>query len=117
MNAENIERIRQTWALAAADADRTTMTFYTNLFRIDPSTKPLFKGDLTQQARKLAQTLGFIVDHLDDLDTLVPAAQDLAVRHVNYNVTEAHYASVGAALIATFQQLLGGRFSEADAQA
>ena len=112
-----IERLRRTWALAAADADRTSMTFYGTLFRLDPSTKPLFVNNLDLQGRKLAQTLSFIVDHLDDLETLIPAAEALAKRHVDYNVHQEHYASVGAALVQTLQDLLGSEFSNEDALA
>ena len=109
-----IERLRRTWALAAADADRTSMAFYAALFRIDPSTKPLFVSNLELQGRKLAQTLSFIVDHLDDLDSLIPAAEALAKRHVDYNVVQDHYASVGAALIQTLEDLLGPEFTHED---
>jgi nitric oxide dioxygenase len=103
------DRIRQTWALAAANPT-TAQVFYANLFRLDPTTKPLFVGDLEVQGRKLTQTLSFIVDHLEDMDVLVPAAQDLARRHVGYGTTEAQYASVGAALLMTLRQLLGPSF-------
>lgn len=108
---DTLSAIRGTWAMAAADPGRTAHVFYANLFRNDSSTKPLFVGDMELQGRKLTQTLNFIVDHLDELDVLVPAAEDLARRHVSYNVAEAQYASVGAALIATFHQLLGPVFT------
>ena len=112
--SDTIHRIRNTWALAAADPDRTARIFYANLFRMDATTKPLFVGDLQLQGRKLTQTLAFIVDKLDDPDALLPAAQDLARRHVTYGVSEAQYASVGAALVTTFKQLLGPQFSPED---
>ena len=69
------------------------------------------------QVRKLAQTLNFIVDNLHDEETLLPAAKDLAIRHVDYGVTADQYESVGAALIETLTQLLGPAFSEEDKQA
>ena len=115
--ADTVERIRASWSLAATDADRVARVFYSNLFRIDPSTKPLFVGDLTLQGRKLAQTLAFIVDHLDAPDVLMPAAVDLARRHVDYGVVPAQYASVGEALVTTLSQLLGASFTDEDAQA
>ena len=109
-----VERIRATWALAASDADTTARVFYGKLFRLDPTTKPLFVGDLALQGRKLTQTLTFIVDNLEDADVLYPAAIDLAQRHVAYGVQAAQYASVGSALMATFKQLLGPAFSPED---
>lgn len=108
------DRIRATWALAAADAPRVGRLFYSNLFRIDPSTKPLFIGDLDLQGRKLTSTLSFIVDALDDPDTLGPAAIELAKRHVSYNVAPHHYSAVGASLITTLKQLLGPAFGPED---
>lgn len=91
--------------------------FYANLFRIDVSTKPLFVGNLELQGRKLIQTLGFIVDHLDDADELLPAARDLAIRHVSYGVQPGQYDSVGTALIKTLKQLLGADFGPEDEKA
>ncbi len=110
-------RIRSTWAAAASDPSRLASLFYANLFRIDHSTRPLFVGDLVLQGRKLAQTLNFIVDNLHDEETLVPAAKELAIRHVDYGVTADQYGSVGAALIETLTQLLGPTFGEEDKQA
>ena len=111
---DSADRIRTSWAKAAALSDEFARAFYANLFRTDASTKPLFVGDLELQGRKLMQTLGFIVDHLDDTDALLPAARDLAIRHVSYGVTADQYHSVGAALIKTMKQLLGPEFSPED---
>lgn len=108
------DRVRMGWALAAAIPERTAQTFYANLFATDPSTRSLFRGDLQLQGKKLTATLGFIVDHLDDPDTLLDAARALAVRHVAYGVTPDQYATVGAALISTLQELLGADFSPED---
>ncbi|WP_084613692.1 globin domain-containing protein [Roseicyclus elongatus] len=114
---QRVGRVRATWALAAGDADRTARVFYSNLFRLDPTTKPLFVGDLDLQGRKLTQTLSYIVDHLEDADSLMPSAVELARRHVGYGVVADQYASVGAALIQTFKQLLGPAFTDADEKA
>jgi hemoglobin-like flavoprotein len=44
---------------------------------------------------------------LDKLDTLVTAVEDLGGRHARYGVKDAHYDSVGAALLWTLEQSLG----------
>lgn len=108
------DRIRVTWALAAADAPRVGRLFYSNLFRLDPSTKPLFSDNLDLQGRKLTNTLSFIVDALDAPEILGPATVDLAKRHVAYRVTPAHYDAVGASLIQTLKHLLGPAFAPED---
>ena len=110
MTPTNLNVIRRTWSLAALNKMQVTLIFYANLFQIAPDTEVLFKNDLTSQATKLMDTLTFIVDHLDEPETLLPAARDLSIRHVDYGVTEDHYAFVKRALLLTFADLLGPDF-------
>jgi hemoglobin-like flavoprotein len=48
---------------------------------------------------------------LDHLDRLVPVVQDLGRRHVGYGVTDAHYDTVGSALLWTLEKGLGSAFT------
>ncbi|MCH9016429.1 MAG: hemin receptor, partial [Chloroflexi bacterium] len=45
-------------------------------------------------------------------DGLVPVVQDLGRRHGGYGVQEAHYGSVGSALLWTLEQGLGDDFTD-----
>ncbi len=92
-------------------SEETAATFYARLFGILPEVKPLFKGNMKEQGRKLMQMIGYAVSSLDNLDVLIPAVKELGKRHVDYGVTPAHYASVGEALIWTIQQKLGDDFT------
>ncbi|MEO1722821.1 MAG: globin domain-containing protein [Pseudomonadota bacterium] len=112
LSAEQIATIRATWAKTAPVAAMASRLFYGRLFRLAPHTRGLFPGDLEAQGRKLTATLGFVVDHLDQPETLAPAARALAVRHIDYGVTADQYAPVGEALIWTFKELLGPAFGE-----
>jgi hemoglobin-like flavoprotein len=85
--------------------------FYGRLFELDPSLKPLFKGDLKEQGQKLMATLKVCVLGLDRLDQLLPAVQALGRRHVGYGVTDAHYDTVAAALLWTLEKGLGDQFT------
>ena len=51
------------------------------------------------------------VKGLNDLDTLVPAVQELGNRHPAYGVKAEHFDSVGAALLWTLEQGLGDEFT------
>ena len=112
--SESIDRVRQTWSVVAALPDLMAGAFYNQLFRIDPTTEPLFRGDLELQGRKLVETLSFVVDHLHDDETISAAAKELAIRHLKYGVEPQHYASVGKALLGALKQLLGDRFGSED---
>ncbi len=103
--------VRATWAKAAAVHVDMARLFYGRLFKIAPETRKLFKSDIEQQGRKLVATLGFVIDHLSDEAALAPAARDLAIRHLTYNVEKEHYAAVGQALLWTFEELLGPEYT------
>lgn len=112
MNREQKDVIRETWALVMPIADTAATLFYDRLFETDPTTRPLFQDDgMAEQRRKLMQTLDQLVHGLDDLETLTPTIEDLGRRHVHYGVRDAHYDSVGAALLWTLEQGLGAHWS------
>lgn len=110
MEEDAIERIRASWARASASPEILTGLFYGRLFRAAPETRGLFKADMAAQGRKLAQTLGFVVDHLEEPARLMPEVEALAVRHVGYGAVSADYAAVGDALIWALEQTLGPSF-------
>ena len=111
MTPENQNLVRDSFAKVGPIAPQAAAMFYDRLFILDPSLKPLFKGDMTEQGRKLMAMIGTAVAHLDKLETIVPAVQDLGRRHATYGVKPAHYETVGAALIWTLGQGLGDDFT------
>jgi hemoglobin-like flavoprotein len=105
------ELVQTSFAKVAPIAEQAAALFYGRLFEMDPSLRPLFKGDMREQGKKLMNMIAFCVKGLDALDQLVPAVQGLGKRHVGYGVTDAHYATVGGALLWTLEQGLGPDFT------
>jgi hemoglobin-like flavoprotein len=100
--------VQSTWNQVLPIADTAAAMFYRRLFEIDPSTETLFgKTDMAKQRKKLLQVLSMAVASLDRLDALTSAVEDLGRRHANYGVADAHYDSVGVALLWTLEQGLG----------
>lgn len=93
------------------DADLLASRFYDRLFEIDPTTKPLFRHEMSEQRKKLLQTLAVVVHNLDDLGMIVPAVQSLGKRHVAYGVTVEHWNSVGSALLWALEDAFGEAFT------
>lgn len=93
------------------DAELLASRFYNRLFEIDPTTKPLFKVDMTAQGQKLIQTIAVVVNSLDNLASIVPAIQSLGKRHVDYGVTVEHWHSVGGALLWALEDAFGDAFT------
>lgn len=110
-SARTIEVVRSSWAKVMPISDAAAALFYERLFEMDPTVRPLFKTDITEQKKKLMQTLGVAVDGLGNLDKLIPVLQALGVRHRGYMVGDHHYETVGAALIWTLREGLGDDFT------
>jgi len=111
MTPEQVFLVQKSWRQVLPIADTAAELFYTRLFTLDPSVKPLFKGDMKAQGRKLMAMIGTAVGGLSKLDSIVPAVQDLGRRHVKYGVKDQHYDTVGAALLWTLEQGLGEAFT------
>jgi hemoglobin-like flavoprotein len=103
--------IKSSFAQIAPNAQAVAALFYERLFVLDPALRPLFKGDMEDQGRKLMAMIGVAVANLDRLDAIVPAVQQLGARHAGYGVPNESYATVGAALAWTLAQGLGADFT------
>lgn len=111
LTSEDIANVKGTWAEVAKISDKAAELFYGKLFELDPSLQPLFKGDMAEQGKKLMQTIGVAVAHLDKLGEVVPTVQALGKRHVGYGVKDEHYETVGTALLWTLETGLGDAFT------
>lgn len=111
MSPSDIALVQESWKKVVPIQDQAAALFYGKLFELDASLRPLFKGDLEEQGRKLMLMLNTVVSNLARLETVLPVAQSLARRHVAYGVQPAHYATVGAALIWTLEAGLGTDFT------
>lgn len=110
MTEDQVAAVQRSFAEVAPVADAAAKLFYARLFEIAPQVRPLFRGDMENQGRKLMATLSVVVHGLRDLDAIVPVAQTLAVRHIAYGVRADHYEAVGNALLWTLREGLGDTF-------
>jgi nitric oxide dioxygenase len=111
MTPEQIKAIQKSFAKVAPISEQAAALFYGRLFEADPAIKPLFHGDMKEQGRKLMATLAVVVNNLNNLGAVLPAASALAKRHVAYGVKPTHYTPVGEALLWMLQQGLGASWT------
>ena len=112
MTPEQAELVKSSWAKVVPIADKAAELFYGKLFELDPSLKPLFKGNMVEQGKKLMKMINTAVNGLDRLDEIVPAVQQLGVRHISYGVKDEHYDTVGVALLWSLEAGLGDAFTD-----
>jgi hemoglobin-like flavoprotein len=107
-----IRLVQTTWERLLPIQNEAARLFYDRLFALDSSANALFRsGDMREQGRKLTAMITVAVNGLKRLDAIVPAVRELGRRHARYRVTDAHYDTVGAALIWTLEQGLGDDFT------
>lgn len=111
MTPEQIALVKSTWEMVAPISDKAAELFYGKLFELNPDLKSMFSGDMDEQGKKLMRMIGTAVNGLDRLDEIVPAVQQLGVRHIEYGVKDADYDTVGAALLWTLEQGLGDAYT------
>lgn len=107
MTPDQVKLVQESFAKVVPIADQAAALFYGRLFEIAPEVKPLFRGDMKEQGRKLMTTLAVVVNGLSRLEAILPAASALAKKHVGYGVKPADYTPVGAALLWTLERGLG----------
>jgi nitric oxide dioxygenase len=111
MTPEQINLVESSFVKVKLISEQAGALFYQRLFEIRPELRPLFKGDMKEQARLLMATLATAVALLKRPAQLEQAVEDLGVRHAKYNVQTEHFEPVGEALIWTLEKGLGPEFT------
>src|SRR4051812_41310722 len=111
MTKEQVQLVQRTFMKVLPLSDLAAQLFYKRLFEIDPALRPMFKGDLQEQGRKLMQMIGMAVQGLSVPQEIMGLVADLGRKHVEYGVSEAHYDTVRTALLWTLGQGLGADFT------
>ena len=107
-----VELLEQSFEAIKPKANDFVASFYDNLFTANPEAKPLFDTtDMVAQKKKLLASLVLVVDNLRKPDVLDGALRGLGARHVKYGALPAHYPLVGSALLTTFEQYLGDKWT------
>lgn len=110
MTPAQINLVKASWAKVVPIKETAAELFYGRLFELDPSLKPMFKGNMVEQGKKLMMMINTVVNSLEKIDSMLPAVEDLGRRHVPYGVTDEHYDTVGSALLWTLGKGLGASF-------
>jgi len=111
LNPHQIQLVQDSYAKVGPIADQAARLFYDRLFEIAPEVRPMFKGDMEEQGRKLMAMIGTAVRGLGNLGELVPVVQNLGRRHATYGVADDHYEVVAEALLWTLEKGLGESFT------
>jgi hemoglobin-like flavoprotein len=111
MKAEQIHLLRKSFEVVRRQRQIAALVFYRRLFELDPSLRALFETPIEQQAHKVIEMLEVIVDLSDKSALLETELRALGVRHKGYGVIEAHYPTVGRAMLDMLADVLGPKWT------
>jgi hemoglobin-like flavoprotein len=112
MTQEQIFIIRQSWDVLKPDAKQVGLLLYEKLFTDAPFLRPMFDGEIYNQACKLAAVISFVISKLHRLEDIFPDLRDIGAKHSQYNIPEHWYDIIGQCLIAALKDESGSMWSK-----
>lgn len=104
--------IKTSWSYVIAQPEMTGEMFYEKLFEINPALQAMFPQDMEQQVRKLIDMITYMVSRMQAMPEIQKDIDAMAVRHAGYGVQDAHYATVGEALLWVLENRLEDQWDE-----
>jgi hemoglobin-like flavoprotein len=111
MDTETLHILRKSFAAIEDRAEITALIFYKRLFEAAPHLRPMFKGDIREQAAKLTEMIALGLSLAERPLVFDTEMRELGARHVEYGVQDEQYALVGNILLATLEEVLGDQFT------
>ena len=111
MSPSHVHLIRKSFSELQRHQHVSALVYYRRLFELDPGLRPLFKGDIEEQSRKLLDMLAALISMLESPHGLDLELRAMGVRHAGYGVKDEHYATVGQALLDMLADTLGQTFT------
>jgi nitric oxide dioxygenase len=106
-----IERLESGYAALSPRLADVTVRFYERLFKANPELRAMFPADMTNQRKKLADTLDMIARHLRRPEGIMKQLEDLGVLHLQKGVRAEQYPLVREALVAAMGDVAGENWS------
>jgi hemoglobin-like flavoprotein len=111
LSEDQIDLLRDSLRVMQARKQLLADIFYERLFEIDPSVRPLFSDDILAQTDKVIFAFGAVMAQIHDVDACREMTCELALRHVDYGVQAAHYATVRRAVMRTLEEVFAEDFT------
>lgn len=116
MHPDTASLVRQSWALILPQRKTVCRDFYRRLFDRYPELKPLFKGEIGEQADLFVTMINTVISALEHPERVRPLVETLGARHADYGVRAEDYAKFEGVLLETLHAVLGDAL-DADGQA
>lgn len=109
---ETIKRLEGSFNLLAPRAQELADRFYANLFAQNPTLRPMFPADMSDQKGKLVASLVLVVKNLRTPEKIELALEEMGARHVEYGAQAEHYPVVRDMLVDVMGQMAGEAWTD-----
>ncbi len=104
MTPAQVELVKDGFQIIYQEKQDFARSFFTFLFQVIPGIRTSFPEDMTDQQRKLAETLTYVIYHLHDPAALQKSAELLADRHIGPQARPPHFVAAAVALEKALQK-------------
>jgi nitric oxide dioxygenase len=115
LTQRTIDVVKSTAPVLQQNGELLTRHFYERMFRENPEVAPLFNRSNQasgNQQRALAGAICAFAANVDQLEVLGAAVETIAQKHAALRILPEHYPIVGANLLASIREVLGGAATE-----
>lgn len=106
MTPSQVEFVKDGFQIIYQEKQEFARSFFTFLFQVIPGVRMSFPEDMTEQHRKLAETMTYVIYHLHDPAALQKSAELLANRHIGPDARRPHFVAAAVALEKALQKHL-----------
>lgn len=117
VSKREIVLLRESFDALGPDIEDASITFYERFFARAPELRSFFRTDVEDQGMRFMSAVGTILDRFDAPTGAGETITRLGEGHAALGVQPDHFAPMREALIETFVQMLGERFTDAHAAA
>jgi hemoglobin-like flavoprotein len=111
MTPKQQELVRTSFEMILPQQEKLAEFLYQELFRMEPKSTVLFRGNMEEQRAKLLRMLRLAVENIDNPSELQPMLYNLGMIHQSFGIEPHHFISFGQALVFGLKNVLNERFT------
>ena len=117
VSKREIGLLRESFDAIRPEIEDASVAFYERFFARAPELRSFFRTDIEDQGMRFMSAVGTILDRFGDPEAAGETITRLGEGHAALGVQPEHFQPMRAALIETFEHVLGDRFTDAHAAA
>ena len=111
LSKDEIATLRESFAELKPQLEDASVAFYKRLFAIAPDLETLFRADIENQGMRFMTAVGTILEQLENQGEAEDILKRLGEGHAAMGIKAEHFAPMRQALLETFAEILGDRFT------